>query len=93
MSTTESYSFEIEGMTCASCVGRVEKTLKAVAGLSDATVNLAAETASVTGAAPAHAVVAALANAGYRSASEVIRAACGFSKSPSPGQGLTYPGS
>ena len=37
----------IEGMTCASCVGRVEKALKKVAGVLEAEVNLATETARV----------------------------------------------
>ena len=37
----------ITGMTCASCVGRVEKALAAVPGVTDATVNLATEQAVV----------------------------------------------
>ncbi|CAN5496982.1 heavy metal translocating P-type ATPase [soil metagenome] len=37
----------IEGMTCASCVRRVEKALAAVPGVSSANVNLATENASV----------------------------------------------
>ncbi len=40
----------IEGMTCASCVLRVEKALKKVPGVADATVNLATETARVEAA-------------------------------------------
>ena len=40
-------SFPIEGMTCASCVARVEKALLAVPGVREATVNLATEEASV----------------------------------------------
>lgn len=39
---------EIEGMTCASCVARVEKALKNVPGVQDARVNLATEKARVT---------------------------------------------
>jgi Cu+-exporting ATPase len=39
----------VSGMTCASCVGRVEKALKAVPGVSDASVNLATERATVHG--------------------------------------------
>ncbi len=37
----------IGGMTCASCVSRVEKALKKVPGVQDATVNLATESARV----------------------------------------------
>ena len=58
----------IAGMTCASCVGRVEKALAAVPGVSRATVNLAGETAEVT--APRDAVdvavlIDAVRKAGY----------------------------
>ncbi|MBI2746877.1 MAG: copper-translocating P-type ATPase [Burkholderiales bacterium] len=38
----------IGGMTCASCVSRVEKALKKVPGVSDAAVNLATESARVS---------------------------------------------
>jgi Cu+-exporting ATPase len=38
----------IGGMTCASCVGRVEKALKRVPGVTEATVNLATESARVS---------------------------------------------
>ncbi|MDO8287168.1 MAG: heavy metal translocating P-type ATPase [Rhodoferax sp.] len=37
----------IGGMTCASCVGRVERALKKVPGVTDATVNLATESARI----------------------------------------------
>ena len=37
----------IGGMTCASCVGRVEKALKRVEGVQDASVNLATESARI----------------------------------------------
>ena len=43
----ESVEFQVEGMTCASCVGRVERALKAVPGVMSASVNLATEKASV----------------------------------------------
>ncbi|GAA5556162.1 copper-transporting P-type ATPase [Acinetobacter schindleri] len=39
----------IEGMTCASCVARVEKALNKVEGVTAASVNLATETAQVSG--------------------------------------------
>ncbi|HEY9274417.1 heavy metal translocating P-type ATPase, partial [Achromobacter sp.] len=57
----------VTGMTCASCVGRVEKALKAVPGVSNASVNLATERASITaaGGVPASALIQAVAKAGY----------------------------
>jgi Cu+-exporting ATPase len=60
--------FDIGGMTCASCAGRVEKALAAVPGVARASVNLATERASVHGAATLDAAVliAAVATAGYR---------------------------
>ncbi len=57
----------IEGMTCASCVGRVERALAAVPGIASASVNLATESAAVTllpGTA-ASTVIAAVERAGY----------------------------
>jgi Cu+-exporting ATPase len=41
------WNLPVEGMTCASCVARVEKALAAVPGVGDATVNLATEVATV----------------------------------------------
>ena len=38
----------IEGMHCASCVARIERGLRSVPGVHDATVSLAAEEARVT---------------------------------------------
>jgi len=38
----------VQGMTCASCVAHVERALKGVEGVSEASVNLATEQASVT---------------------------------------------
>ncbi len=40
-------AFGVTGMTCASCVGRVERALKKVPGVLDASVNLASEKATV----------------------------------------------
>ena len=59
--------FRLEGMTCASCVARAERVLKAVPGVSGAVVNLSTETADVTYRAPAtaEAMAVALARAGY----------------------------
>ena len=40
----------ISGMTCASCVARVEKALRAVPGVSAASANLATESARIAAA-------------------------------------------
>ncbi len=45
---SQSLQLAIEGMTCASCVGRVEKALRQVPGVLDVSVNLATEAATVT---------------------------------------------
>ncbi|RAN33921.1 heavy metal translocating P-type ATPase [Hyphomonas pacifica] len=56
----------IEGMSCASCVGRVERALKAVPGVTGASVNLATERATITGRADIADLVAAVSEAGYQ---------------------------
>ena len=65
MSTTLTLS--IEGLTCASCVARVEKAIAKVPGVEQASVNLATEAATITsaGAPPAAAVAQAIVDAGY----------------------------
>ncbi len=40
------YNLPVEGMTCASCVARVEKSLKKIEGIDNVTVNFAAEKVS-----------------------------------------------
>ena len=69
----QSLELGIGGMTCASCVGRVERALRKVPGVQDATVNLATESARIaytvpdgTDAAALQALVRrAVRNAGY----------------------------
>lgn len=58
---------QVTGMTCASCVMRVEKALLKVPGVSGASVNLATEKATVQASpgVPAAALVAAVEKAGY----------------------------
>ena len=47
-SATQEVTVEVVGMTCASCVRRVEKALKRVDGVHAASVNLATEKATVS---------------------------------------------
>ncbi len=61
----------VEGMTCASCVARVERKLKRAAGVAEASVNLATERATVAydpGMATAADLIAAVEAAGYGAA-------------------------
>ena len=60
-------TLRVEDMTCASCVGRVEKALLKVPGVTAVSVNLATEQATVERLAsvPVSALVAAVGKAGY----------------------------
>ena len=65
---TETVRLQIEGMTCASCVGRVEKALARVPGAGGVSVNLATNTAQLqrlAGSADDAALLAAVQQAGY----------------------------
>ncbi len=70
-------SLPVEGMTCASCVSRVERALKAVAGVQTAVVNLATERADITftGLSDPLAAVHAIENAGYHIREEITELA------------------
>jgi len=62
------YNLPVEGMTCASCVARVEKTLKKMPGLEDIAVNLASEKVHFDlnpGSATLEQIAEAVADAGY----------------------------
>jgi Cu+-exporting ATPase len=63
----QDWQIGIGGMTCASCVARVEKALKKVPGVIDASVNLATESARVRTAAALtrEMLSAAVVGAGY----------------------------
>ncbi|APX22500.1 MAG: heavy metal translocating P-type ATPase [Rhodobacteraceae bacterium] len=65
----ETIKLTIEGMSCASCVNRVEKALLAVHGVISAHVNLASETAEVrllAGSADGADLARAVSEAGYK---------------------------
>lgn len=67
MTQSQSISLAVEGMSCASCVGRVDKGLQDVPGVSDVSVNLASESARISVQSPENlrAAVARLAELGY----------------------------
>ncbi len=70
--TTDTLELAVEGMTCASCVGRVERKLAGVPGVLDANVNLATGTATVqviAGAVNTEVLIEAVKNAGYEAES------------------------
>ncbi|MDI5984226.1 heavy metal translocating P-type ATPase [Halomonas sp. M4R5S39] len=73
--TGASYSLGIEGMSCASCVGRVEKAIRGVPGVIDASVNLATQRAQVAFAADKAdiaGVVQAVDSAGYPAVTDTL---------------------
>ena len=65
-------TFEIEGLSCASCVGRAEKALASVPGVTSAQVNLATGRATVDGAPEMTELAAALERAGYPATTDTI---------------------
>lgn len=72
--------FDIDGMTCASCVGRAEKAIAAVGEVAEASVNLATTGGRVVladgaGADTARNVSGALRAAGYPAVPQKVRLA------------------
>jgi copper-(or silver)-translocating P-type ATPase len=61
----DSQQLLINGMSCASCVSRVQNALQAVPGVAQARVNLAERTALIMGSASAADLVQAVEKAGY----------------------------
>ncbi len=74
MSTDQSLILQIEGMSCASCVGRVENALTSVQGVSSAVVNLANETALIShnSSMDVRELTGLLVDAGYPAAAETV---------------------
>lgn len=67
----QNYQFTIDGMTCAGCAARIEKTLAGDAKTTRATVNFAAKTATVVSSRSADEIKAMVAAIGY-AASETL---------------------
>ena len=61
----DSQQLLIDGMSCASCVSRVQNALSGVPGVTQARVNLAERTALVMGSACASDLISAVEKAGY----------------------------
>ncbi|MGQ2970603.1 MAG: heavy metal translocating P-type ATPase [Allorhizobium sp.] len=72
--TNQTILLPVEGMTCASCVRRVEKAAASVPGVAESAVNFATETLSVTPADgfSASALLAAIDKAGYEAKAETL---------------------
>ncbi|MGK2951860.1 MAG: heavy metal translocating P-type ATPase [Thiobacillus sp.] len=67
-----SVSVGIQGMTCASCAARIEKVLRQLPGVTDATVNLATETATVSGEVDVASVQRAIEKSGFSVPTESV---------------------
>ena len=65
MPSPHSTTLAIDGMTCASCVARVEKALASVPGVSSAAVNLATKSARIEGNAAPENLIHAVDEIGY----------------------------
>ena len=77
MSNPSRLRIPVTGMTCASCVARVEKAIAGVPGVSEAPVNLATKSASVVfdgGRTSTAEIVAAIRGAGYGVETEQLQA-------------------
>ena len=66
--TLINHSLLIQGMTCSSCVARIEKALNKISGVQQATVNLATETATIqsTSNVTNEQLIAAVQKTGYQ---------------------------
>ena len=75
MSDPQRLQLSVENMSCASCVGRVERALSALPGLHDVRVNLASETVQARVDTPDRVIeaVAALDQAGYPARTQSVR--------------------
>ncbi|MDO6423018.1 MULTISPECIES: heavy metal translocating P-type ATPase [Cellvibrionaceae] len=63
--TVQTIELDIEGASCASCVGKIESALESVAGVQSAEMNFAQRTVSVTCVAAPDALIQAVERAGY----------------------------
>ncbi|WP_281968158.1 heavy metal translocating P-type ATPase [Roseovarius nanhaiticus] len=75
MADTPHLRIKVQNMSCGGCVGRVERALNALEGVSDVSVNLASEGAQMRLDRPERAgeVIAALKDAGYPPLQQSVR--------------------
>ncbi|MBR9766398.1 MAG: copper-translocating P-type ATPase [Rhodobacteraceae bacterium] len=75
MQTTQDLRVSVQNMSCASCVGRVERALSALPGVEEVNVNLAAETvqARIDSSTRIPEVIEALERAGYPARTQTVR--------------------
>ncbi len=89
----QTLTLPVEGMTCASCVLRVEKTLKKIDGVQEANVNLATEKVTLTfdpSKVQLDTLTRAVDEAGYKLVVPAEQPSEASTRSPSrPSEGLT----
>ena len=68
MATEQTIEVKVSGMSCQHCVAAVDKAVRAVPGVTDAAVDLAAGAVKVTGAVDQKQVIEAIKAAGYEAA-------------------------
>lgn len=73
----QAIELQVEGMTCASCVGRVERALSDVPGVESASANLATERATVTGSFELAELIAAITGIGYEAKPVALNSSSG----------------
>jgi len=75
MQTSQGLRLSVQNMSCASCVGRVQRALSALPGVTEVNVNLATETAQaqVDSRSRIGDVVEALSQAGYPARTQSVR--------------------
>jgi copper chaperone CopZ len=66
--TEQTIQVKVSGMSCQHCVAAVDKAVRAVPGVTDATVDLQAGTVQMTGAFDRQQVIEAIKAAGYEAA-------------------------
>ncbi len=67
-----SKDFVIDGASCASCVGKIEQSIKSLDGVADASMNFAQRTLTVVGSVESDVIIRAIDAAGYNARSSFL---------------------